>query len=311
MPIASAAAIIIRTDENGLKILLTLRKISPFKNKWCLPGGHIDPNEPAREAIIREVKEETGLNFSPQLFGSFEEIFPEYKFHAVVTVFEGLASGKLRAQATEVKEIKWFPILEACSMELAFEHKKILNEYVAKKNSPEHRHEMLQEYITLRNEIIRRTELRNHILTFTLIIAGTFLSVGAQKLVESAVLLIYPILATFLTATWAQLDIRIGEIGEYIRINIEEQLTGIGWEHYMRNFYAKGKNRVQKRLVSFSAGGIFLGTQLLAVILAYYLKLTYSPLEIILLSISLIGFLTTIFLILIRRRTYKEKSNSF
>ncbi|MBT4648969.1 NUDIX domain-containing protein [bacterium] len=31
-------------------------------NKWLFPGGHIEPNESPDKAIMREVKEETGLD---------------------------------------------------------------------------------------------------------------------------------------------------------------------------------------------------------------------------------------------------------
>lgn len=44
-PKATVGAIITRTTENGLEVLLTLREIEPFKDHWCIPGGHIDENE--------------------------------------------------------------------------------------------------------------------------------------------------------------------------------------------------------------------------------------------------------------------------
>ena len=37
-----------------------------FPNYWALPGGHIEDNEDALAAAIREVKEETGLNILPE-----------------------------------------------------------------------------------------------------------------------------------------------------------------------------------------------------------------------------------------------------
>ena len=39
--------------EGDGKILLTKRNIEPFKGYWCLPGGHIEYFEPAKDAIIR------------------------------------------------------------------------------------------------------------------------------------------------------------------------------------------------------------------------------------------------------------------
>jgi 8-oxo-dGTP pyrophosphatase MutT (NUDIX family) len=53
-------ACIILTKED--KILGVTRKYD--HNNWGLPGGKLDPGETALEAIIRETKEETGLDIS-------------------------------------------------------------------------------------------------------------------------------------------------------------------------------------------------------------------------------------------------------
>ena len=38
------------------------RKMEPGKGLWALPGGHIDPDETAEEASLRELYEEAGLD---------------------------------------------------------------------------------------------------------------------------------------------------------------------------------------------------------------------------------------------------------
>ena len=126
MPIATVAAII--KNEAG-KILLTRRNIEPFKGQWCLPGGHIDEFEPAREAVIREAKEETGLDFEAEFFTYADEIIPELNWHAVAMVFIGKGTGVLAAQEREVTDIVWFSLEEAMSMSLAFVHNQILDEF--------------------------------------------------------------------------------------------------------------------------------------------------------------------------------------
>ncbi len=129
MPKTTVAAIITAPDDNASKILLTRRNIEPFKGQWCLPGGHIDRYEAAGEAAIREVKEETGLDFEAQFFGYFDEIIPERNIHAVVIVFEGRGTGALVAQQDEVMAIEWFTIDKARSLALAFAHNDILEVY--------------------------------------------------------------------------------------------------------------------------------------------------------------------------------------
>src|SRR5688500_12320666 len=53
------AAIVTITD--GERILLVKRGNDHDKSKWAMPGGYIDYGEDPREAAIREVREETGL----------------------------------------------------------------------------------------------------------------------------------------------------------------------------------------------------------------------------------------------------------
>ncbi|MFC4652537.1 NUDIX domain-containing protein [Lactococcus nasutitermitis] len=48
-------------SDNQLKILLIERKTHPFKGKFALIGGFVEPNESAKEAALRETKEETGV----------------------------------------------------------------------------------------------------------------------------------------------------------------------------------------------------------------------------------------------------------
>src|SRR3972149_4154901 len=43
-------------------ILLIKRDTAPFKGYWALPGGRAEPGETVEQAIVREVKEETGLD---------------------------------------------------------------------------------------------------------------------------------------------------------------------------------------------------------------------------------------------------------
>jgi 8-oxo-dGTP diphosphatase len=48
------------------KVLLVRRKSAPFAGLWSLPGGKIEAGETARDAVRRELKEETGLKTSIQ-----------------------------------------------------------------------------------------------------------------------------------------------------------------------------------------------------------------------------------------------------
>ena len=129
MPEATVAAIITDPETGGERILLTRRSCEPFAHLWCLPGGHINPGELARDAIVREVKEETGLDLDPKFFGYFDEIIPTHSIHAVVLVFTGHGWGTPTSQSEEVSDIAWFTLGEARAMDLAFRHSHVLESY--------------------------------------------------------------------------------------------------------------------------------------------------------------------------------------
>ena len=128
MPIATVAAIV--ENDRG-EILLTRRNVEPFKGQWCLPGGHIDANETVETAVIREVGEETGLDFTAKFITYLDEIAPKHNWHAVVMVFAGKGTGEISKQASEVTDIRWFSLEEARSLPLAFVHNQILDEYTS------------------------------------------------------------------------------------------------------------------------------------------------------------------------------------
>jgi 8-oxo-dGTP diphosphatase len=54
-----AAVVFIEQDS---RVLLVRRVMNPERGKWALPAGYIDDGEDPREAAIREVREETGLD---------------------------------------------------------------------------------------------------------------------------------------------------------------------------------------------------------------------------------------------------------
>lgn len=49
-------------------VLLLERAQSPFEGYWVLPGGLVEPDETAREACVRETKEEPGLDVTVENF---------------------------------------------------------------------------------------------------------------------------------------------------------------------------------------------------------------------------------------------------
>ena len=92
-------ALILRKDS----ILLVERGRAPLKGFWSLPGGVLELGEQLGAAIVREVKEETGLDVEPvNVVEIFERIMrdkagePEYHY-VLIDYFCKVRGGELAA----------------------------------------------------------------------------------------------------------------------------------------------------------------------------------------------------------------------
>jgi len=155
------------------------------------------------------------------------------------------------------------------------------------------------EYAQARSEILKRIELRQQIAAVTLTLAGIFLGVGVTT---EAVALVYPPLAMFLAFGWAQNDFRVRDLAKYIREDIETKIPGLRYEtHVQKQRATKGRGLGSWRFVVFSHGGIFLFTQLMA-ILVEVTKLTFNTLEYVLLSIDSLAIVLVAWVLIQSRR---------
>ncbi len=111
------------------KILLIRRKNEPFKGKWALPGGFVDYGERVEDAVIREIKEETGLDTEiEKLLGVYSDPARDPRGHTISIVYllspkKGIAKG-----GDDAAEAKFFDIEHLPS--LAFDHEKIIKDAV-------------------------------------------------------------------------------------------------------------------------------------------------------------------------------------
>lgn len=86
---AAAAVIALIRNPSG-DILLVRREREPAKGKLDLPGGFVDPQETIETALVREVKEETGLDITAFSFlASFPNryVYRDVLYHTIDVVF--------------------------------------------------------------------------------------------------------------------------------------------------------------------------------------------------------------------------------
>ena len=129
-------------DERMLNVLLVKRSISPFKNKWSLPGGFVQGDETLEEAARRIFVDETGI-FPAYIsqFRSYSEIKRDkrtinqrsgQKARVITTAFTAIYTSDEELQLNEESEdIRWFKIprkylTRYIPEDMAFDHYEIL-----------------------------------------------------------------------------------------------------------------------------------------------------------------------------------------
>ena len=107
------------------QLVLIRRKNPPFQGSFALPGGFVDYGETVENAVIREFKEETGLEAEIKDFiGIYSEPDRDPRGHTISVVFElNIIGGKLLA-GDDAAEVFLFSLDEL--PDLAFDHEKIL-----------------------------------------------------------------------------------------------------------------------------------------------------------------------------------------
>lgn len=91
-------------------MLLARRGIEPDLGLWDTPGGFVEEGEDPRDALVRELHEETGVEIEVGEFvGAYVDTYEAQGADSVLTlVWEAVIAGGEPAPQDDVAELCWF-----------------------------------------------------------------------------------------------------------------------------------------------------------------------------------------------------------
>lgn len=110
----------------GDRLVFIRRRNEPYKNMLALPGGFVEKDEAAEQAVVREVKEETGLEAEIlKLVGVYSNPHRDPRGPVVSICYMLKAAGKYRA-STDATEVILLKLNEV--PKLAFDHNTMIGD---------------------------------------------------------------------------------------------------------------------------------------------------------------------------------------
>ncbi len=115
--------------EENESILMIRRESDTFNDYLALPGGFVDFGEMVEQAAIREAKEELGIDVIPlSILGVYSGDKRDPRGPTVSVVFICSYKGKIIA-GDDASSFEWLELKNIEKSELAFDHKKIIQDY--------------------------------------------------------------------------------------------------------------------------------------------------------------------------------------
>jgi 8-oxo-dGTP diphosphatase len=113
-PVLGAGAVVVDHD----RLLLVRRARGWATGQWAVPGGKVERGETLAETVVRELREETGLEgVCGQLLGWAEIVEPDV--HFVILDFEvTLVTDDEPVAADDAAEVRWVDLPDVAEMHL-------------------------------------------------------------------------------------------------------------------------------------------------------------------------------------------------
>jgi len=117
-PAAAAAGVVLNERR---EVLLVRRAIEPFKGSWALPAGYQEIDENPRETVVREVREEAGVEV--RVLGLLDLLFvPEDPRRPANVAIFLCATDELRARPGVEETEAGFFALDALPADIGFDN---------------------------------------------------------------------------------------------------------------------------------------------------------------------------------------------
>ncbi len=129
--------------------VLVQKRLDPNWGGITFPGGHVEKHEPFHDALIREIKEETGLTIhSPQLCGIKDWIEDDGSRYIVLLYQTDQFEGELKSSRegpvywVKIKDLPTLALAEGMDKTLRIFTETELSEYFMTQKSGEWVHEL-------------------------------------------------------------------------------------------------------------------------------------------------------------------------
>ncbi len=109
-PLVGVGAVVV--DESGARVLVVQRGQEPGRGLWSIPGGLLELGETLPEAVVREVREECGVDVVPGDVVSVLDVIcrddvGRVRYHYVLVDLTARYVGGELAPAGDVRAVQW------------------------------------------------------------------------------------------------------------------------------------------------------------------------------------------------------------
>jgi mutator protein MutT len=118
------------------RVLLVRRGHAPLQGEWSLPGGAVETGETLEAAVVREIREETGLDV---LVGRLVEVVDRIhrlpdgrvEYHYVVVDYLCVPKGSHPVPGSDAADVRWVPLHELDGYGVSSTARAVINKALA------------------------------------------------------------------------------------------------------------------------------------------------------------------------------------